>query len=302
MNLGLSDADIEKRRGGVSSTDLRVILAYYAGKEGRQVAWPLRAGESALGLYAEKLGHGRPYTMSDPMKAGLYLQNALLRWYSDDTGFVVDGNDVTIEHTQNPRHMATPDGFAWLPDSPYVDRGVEVKTVWGWEQCARWGDGDAVPAEYYLQCQWCMYVRELPRWDIAVLLADGHGVQFRIYHLERNDEQIAKIVPLVDRFLTEHVDAGVPPEPDGSTSAAQALADLAPADATPCRLAADSAEEDLIDELIVATDEYKDAGKRRELLKQRVMALANEEGIVGIETPSGQRVYRDKAGRVQVKG
>ena len=291
------------RRTGVSSTDLRVILAYYAGREGKQVPWPLYDGESALALYAEKLGKGRPHEDTVVTKAGRHLEAGVLAWYAEETGaHLIPNTGGTWKCKHNPRHMATPDGFASA--QPYVgaEEGVEVKTVWVREQSARWGEKpDAVPVEYYLQCQWCMYICDMPRWDIAALLAGGFAVDFRIYSIPRNDAQIPRLVEVADRFLAEHVDPQVPPEPDGSRAAAMALADLAPLNPAPCRLTMNGEEDELIANLADADAEYKAAAKRRELLKQQIIARANQAGITGIETPGGQRVYRDKAGRVQVK-
>ena len=299
---GLTPEQIAQRRTGVSSTDLRVILAYYAGREGKQVPWPLYDGESALAVYAEKLGKARPRDDTVVTRAGRHLEAGVLAWYAEETGAHLIYNSETWTRTPDARHMATPDGFA--SSVPYVgaEWGVEAKTVWVREQCARWGEKpDAVPVEYYLQCQWCMYVCEMPRWDIAVLLAGGYAVDFRIYTIPRNDAQIPRLIEVADRFLAEHVDPQVPPEPDGSRAAAMALADLAPADPAPCRLTMNAEEEELIDQLAEADGEYRAAGKRRELLRQQIIARANQAGIVGIETPKGQRVYRDKGGHVRIK-
>lgn len=286
---GLTDEQLQKRRSGISGSEVATVVAYYADQEGREVPWPLPEYKSALALYRDKVKGPRDRDVREAAEAGLRLEPALLRWYQDETSHDAQELQVTQRHPENRHHIGT-------PDATDGRRIVELKTVWTREQSDRWSHSDrGVPAEYYLQVQWYMHVLEYDQADIFVLDAGCYGVETRLHELERDQDVIDKCVHYVDRFWHEHVEPKNPPEPDGSRAAAQALDDLAPQDTTNVRLA-DSEEEASLQELKDLRERKKQLEEEYKRRKQELIAKADDENIKGIETQDGLKLFRDSRG------
>ncbi len=202
----------------------------------------------------------------------------------------------------NPQHtwmLATPDRFVEADGSQ--DRwGLECKIAGSRAQTGRWGSGgDEVPEEYLVQCQWCMAVCELDRWDVAVRLSTFHGVEFRVYELHRDAALVERLREIAQAFLRDYVAAHEPPPPDGSQSARRALVSLWPADAGE-EVAADQEFDELAMELSALDAEVQEWTQKREEVKQRFMrkmghiaAVRGEWGTVTWRTDKrGRRVFR----------
>jgi predicted phage-related endonuclease len=124
----------------------------------------------------------------------------------------------TRAHPDHPWATATADRLVAVPDGHMgdgapvfgrkssIDRGLECKAV-GPYMVSEWSDGP--PDDVTIQCQWGMFVHDLPQWDVAALLG---GTSFRVFTVERDDETIAALFALALAFWTDNVLADVMPD------------------------------------------------------------------------------------------
>jgi hypothetical protein len=225
----------------------------------------------------------------------------------------------TEAHPTIPWMLASPDGFLKHVGnlSPRL-WGIEAKTAGSKVQAARWGgvkaplpptrggrgaraewralcemvaanNADQVPEEYLIQAAWCMAVCDLPRWDIAVLLATYRGLEYRQYKLMRDRELEDRLMDIGQEFLAEHVARRIPPPPEGTASSHRALRALYPVDEEPIA----PANEDmtaLAMDLKLAEESKAEATAEYELLKQQIKAAV--KGAAGVEGAFGSITWR----------
>src|SRR5215471_16523967 len=123
-----------------------------------------------FGVYCDKLGLADPQEQTERMRIGKLLEPTVLELYraSHPNEEVVWSLDKTERHPKEPIIIGTPDAFILRPEP--VRKGLEAKTA-GLDQAWRWGDdGDNVPGEYLMQCQWYMLLIGCNEWDLAVLI------------------------------------------------------------------------------------------------------------------------------------
>ena len=164
---------------------------------------------NAADLYYEKT---HPLTEekapSAVMEAGLLLEAPILQWYEQQTGYKTVPDVYRI--ADDGRGLLSASHDALVIGEPI---GVEIKTsgLAKWTQAAEWGkpDTDEIPAYVAVQCYHQMYVSNLQRVDIPVLLGDGR--MFQLYHLDRDDENIAQLVKVVNEFWDNHIIPRIPP-------------------------------------------------------------------------------------------
>lgn len=167
-----------------------------------------------LDVYLEKKGEAPPVEETIAMRLGLLMEPAILQIYQEETGNSVEPIGYHIhQHPDNPIFICTPDG---LMD----DAVLEIKTA-NSRMIRFWGEAgtDQVPQHYLMQGLWNCFVTGRPRCDLAVLL----GGEFRLYHLHRDPELEQIMAQAVTDFWEQHVLPGIPPELDGSDSAAEYL-------------------------------------------------------------------------------
>lgn len=142
-------------------------------------------------------------------RRGRYLEEAIRRWYSDETGRLVT-TVGTLTHPDAPHVLASPDGLVLAGARP--DRVLEIKAP-SWRTAREWQE-DGVPDRYVAQVTQQMAVCGLARADVAAYVDE----QLVITTLDYDPELGASLVEACERFWCNHVETGVPPEPDGSES------------------------------------------------------------------------------------
>lgn len=171
-------------------------------------------------------------------------------------------------HRDHPHHLATLDGIA-----KRVPRTVV--------ECKTTGDRrawDEVPIVYHCQAQWQMHVTGLDRAVIAVLHA---GQRLDLHDVDRDDDDIARMVTAVDRFWHDHVLTGVPPEPLAADL--PYLNGWTPAEPGK-RLDADDLLEALTAQTVAAVEAAKQAAEYADGLKARLAAaIGDATELVGRE-------------------
>lgn len=194
---------LKARRAGIGGSDAAAIAG-------------ISPWRSSFDVYVDKTEDFEK-TTTEAMKRGTFLEEGVIKWYEDRTGFTVERNPENKIYTLegNPIIMGTPDGQ--FIDDEGNDALLEVKTV-HFSQARLWGEPgtDAVPDYYIAQVIWYLGIMGYDRADVVALVG---GDDLRIYTV-RFDEQLFQIlVEKANVFWNEHVVPRVPPEIDNSEGA-----------------------------------------------------------------------------------
>ncbi|MDE2100898.1 MAG: YqaJ viral recombinase family protein [Patescibacteria group bacterium] len=277
-NEELRAAWLAKRRQGVSSSDIAAVCG-------------LSPWGGALDVYLEKLGLVPPKKMTKEMEWGLLQERVIAARYTYE-----EGRELTepppytlVQHPECAWWIATPDRLA-------ADRVVELKTSRYERDPAGsviWGEPgtDLVPIYYHLQVIWQMLVTGLPKGDIAVLIA---GADFRVYHLEWNQEIINRLMEIADSFH-DRVQRRDPPPVDWADPRATELLEF-------LHSPEEGKKVELDESAVPFADQYQQLGraigdmeKSRQEAKGRLIELMEDaqEGLL----PDGRRVKRETCHR-----
>lgn len=184
------DTWLAERRRGLSSTDAAAVAGVS----------PFR---TALDVYLDKRGLLPETQVNARMEWGTRLEPLLADAYRDHTGRALDVPPKLVRSRELPWLLASLDRVA--------DDGrlVELKTA---RTAEGWGDGgtDEVPDSYALQVAHQLLVTGAPAADVAVLIG---GSDFRVYHLTRHPDLLARLLVIESDFWRKH-EANDTPEPD----------------------------------------------------------------------------------------
>jgi putative phage-type endonuclease len=181
---------LEERRRGIGGSDAPAVLGLSKWKTPYQV-------------YLDKIGEGKKIEDNPGMEWGRRLESAIIKKYCDETGHqvFVPGETKILVHPVYDFMLASLDGL--------VDAGrvLEAKTA---RSSIGWGEPgtDEIPEIYQVQVHHYMAVTGLKGADIPVLIG---GSDFRIYHVERDDELIDILIEQEAMFW-ERVQKKEPPE------------------------------------------------------------------------------------------
>lgn len=203
---GLSPKQLELRRSGVGGSEVAAVLGL------SPYATPLDVWRSKVEGYARE--------ETQAMRRGRLLEPAVVAMYAEETGAYQLAEVGTLRSKTRPLMLATPDRIAMLPDEqPCL---LEAKTAGAWAR-GEWGEPgtDQVPESYLLQVLWTLGVTELPRADVAVLIA---GDDFRVYRVERDEEMEAELYARVEAWWRAYVETRTPPPVDARESTGDWLA------------------------------------------------------------------------------
>lgn len=193
------------------------------GSSDAAVAVGLSPYKSPLSLWLEKTQRKAPEDLSEKESViwGTVLEPVLASVYAERTGRKVRRVNAVLQHAHHRFMLANLDReIVGLPEGPGV---LEIKTA-GYHSAPQWEDG--IPIAYQCQVLHQLAVTGHAWADVAVLIG---GQDFRIYHVQRDDDKIADLIAREGRFW-QHVTDDVQPLPDGSDDAGDALQWLFPRD------------------------------------------------------------------------
>ena len=136
------------------------------------------------------------------MKAGHYLEDAVSRFYSDETGkniIKASEGDWLIVSNDKPFLRVSPDRTFWLPNMPKnrFNKGIlECKTT------QMQIDADDLPKHWFCQLQYQLGVAELPVGALAWLTA---GREFGYKDMAFDPEFFAWMVEEVEKFWRDNI-------------------------------------------------------------------------------------------------
>ncbi len=138
------DEWLERRRYGVSGTDVSILLGLNPYKSKKQ-------------LIADKLGLSKPFVGNSFTFAGQKLEPYVADYWADRHKAILINGELT-EHPTEARFIGTPDFL--VGDGS----GLEIKT--GGEKTFLLG----CPKYYEIQCAWYMFITERERWTLNACL------------------------------------------------------------------------------------------------------------------------------------
>jgi putative phage-type endonuclease len=193
--------------------------AFSIGGSEAAAACGLDPWRSRVMLWAEKTGRIERDD-SEPASWGRLLQPVICGELERRGWEVSPAPPDGFRDEERPWMTGHPDGFTEVERVPGV---LEVKTAGAWAG-REWHEEAGAPLAYLVQLQ---HYFALTGYDVGLLacLVGGQRLETRVVH--RDDTAIGRMIELEAAFL-EYVKSDSPPPPDGSASAADALAALYP--------------------------------------------------------------------------
>lgn len=186
---------LELRKSGIGSSEVATIVG-------------LNPWETPYQLWRRKLGIDEPKDENFAMKAGHYLEDAVSRFWSDETGREIikrSAGDWLIRDNDRPFLQVSPDRTYWLTGEKHNDanKGIlECKTT------QMTVDADDLPKHWFCQVQYQLGVAGLEHGSLA-WLCSGREFGYRDIYLV--PDFYGWLVQEVEKFWKDNVLAKVEP-------------------------------------------------------------------------------------------
>lgn len=258
---------LEVRKTGIGGSDAAAAVG-------------LNPYKSQLELWLEKTGRDAdlsqpdPNDTAEPVYWGTLLEPIVAAAYTKQTGSRVRKVNAVLQHPDIPFMLANLDRE--VIGAPGVQI-LECKTA-GEFGARSWSEG--VPEYVQLQVQHQLAVTGKLAADVAVLIC---GQKLEVHRIHRNDELIARLIPLEARFW-EYVSGDTPPPADGSESAERALRCLYPGNASTVDLRDDRSLSAAFADLVLLKNDIKIREEQAERLKQTLMQAMGDASAAQFET------------------
>lgn len=190
------DEWLKYRESGIGSSEVATIVG-------------LNPWESPYQLWRRKIGIDKPKEENFAMKAGHYLEDAVARFWQDETGCEIikrSAIDWLIVNTEKPYMRVSPDRTFWLNGLPKSasNKGIlECKTT----QMSI--DADDLPKHWFCQVQYQLGVAELRQGSLAWLCS---GREFGYKDLSLVPDFFGWLCEEVDRFWIDNIQGKKEPE------------------------------------------------------------------------------------------
>lgn len=192
--LGMTrDEWLAERRNGIGGSDAGAVVG-------------LNKYRNAFDVYADKLGMTEPVPDNEAMRQGRDLEEYVAQRFCEETGKKVRRRNSMMINTEYPFARANVDRMIVGENA-----GLECKTA-NVLSLQRYKNGE-YPSEYYCQCMHYMAVTGAERWYLAVLV---FGTEFKIFTIERDEEEIQALMQAEKLFWENNVLAKEPPPPQGT--------------------------------------------------------------------------------------
>lgn len=236
---------LELRRRGIGGSDAATVVG-------------LNPWSSRLALYADKLGLMPEREDNEAMRQGRDFEDYVAKRWEEATGKKVQRVNFILMNEEYPWAFANIDR-----------RVVGEKAILECKTTSVYNKSDfergEVPPTYYVQCQHYLAVTGYERAYLAVLVLNRG---FYHYTIERDELGIISLMNAEEDFWRDHVQAQVPPAPDGSDSAMEVLDNKYFVDDVALMPDAD----DLFERLEQVSEVIRDYDKQKEALKQQIIA------------------------------
>lgn len=188
---------LRHRESGIGSSEVATIVG-------------LNPFETPLQLWRRKMGLDAPKTENFAMKAGHYLEDAVARFWQDETAREVirsSAGDWLIVDNDRPYLRVSPDRTYWLSGMTHAaqNKGIlECKTT------QKTIDPDDIPKHWICQVQYQLGVAGYQQGSIAWLCA---GREFGYRDMAFVPDFYEWLRSEVERFWTDNIQGKVEPQP-----------------------------------------------------------------------------------------
>lgn len=156
----------------------------------------------AYGVWLEKTGRAQGFDGNLTTEVGAYLEDLVAKLFERETGKKVRRENFILTNDRYPFAFADIDRKVIGEDAI-----LECKTTNNLENMRKFKQGE-YPAEWYCQLTQYLAVTGAERAYLAVLIGCR---EFRIFTLERSEEEIEALMRIEERFYA-HVKDDTPPE------------------------------------------------------------------------------------------
>lgn len=180
---------LKVRESGIGSSEVGTILG-------------LNPYETPYQLWRRRMGIDAPKEQNFAMRAGHYLEDAVSKFYHDETDKEIikaSAGDWIIRNNDRPYMQVSPDRTFWIPGLPKngQNKGIlECKTT------QMEVDADSVPQYWFAQLQYQLGVAEYTQGALAWLTM---GRKFGYCDFEFDAEFFAYITEEVNRFWVDNI-------------------------------------------------------------------------------------------------
>ena len=260
---------LEVRKSGIGGSDAAAAVG-------------LNPYMSALELWLVKTGRDANLPKPDaddptaPVYWGTLLEPIVAASYTKQTGNRVRRVNAVLQHPTIPFMLANLDREVIGVTGVQI---LECKTA-GEFGARLWRDG---PPEYVqVQVQHQLAVTGKSAADVAVLLC---GQKLEVHRIERDDELIARLIPLEAAFW-RYVETDTPPPADGSESADRALRCLYPGTGGTIDFTDDRKLSSLFADLVAIRGDIEQRETQEAVLRQTLIQAMGEADRAIFETGS----------------
>jgi putative phage-type endonuclease len=235
---------------------------------------------SPLELWLDKTGRDaglakpNPHDTTEPIYWGTLLEPIVAAAYTQQTGRRVRKVNAVLQHPSIPFMLANLDRE--IVGVPGVQI-LECKTA-GEFGARLWREG--VPEYVQLQVQHQLAVTGKQAADVAALLC---GQKLEVHRIERDNELIARLIPLEAQFW-QYVTSDTPPPADGSESADRALRHLYPGNASTIDFTDDRRLSTTFADLVAVRAEIEMREQQETSLKQTIQQAMGDASRALFET------------------
>ena len=176
---------------------------------------------SAFAVWAEKTGKTEPFGGNIATRTGTMLEELVAKLFMEETGKKVQKLNFTLVNEAYPFACANLDR-----EIIGEDAFLECKTTNSIPTIRQFRTGE-FPDIYYCQCVHYLAVTGCKKAYLAVL---SECRDFRIFELERDDEEIAALMDAERAFWNDFVLTGQTPPADGHSATSSAIRQIWPED------------------------------------------------------------------------
>lgn len=194
------------------------LRSKYLGGSDAAAVVGLNPNVSPFSLWMEKTGKAQPFEGNLATQVGTYLEDFVAHLFMEATDKKVRRENASLVNSDYPFAIANVDRLVVGEDA-----GLEIKTCSSLA-LKKFRNGE-YPAKYYVQCVHYLAVTGRAKWYLAVLIGNH---DFRVFEIERDEDEIAALMAQEKAFWEDHVLANVPPAPDGEDPTDESIRTLYP--------------------------------------------------------------------------
>lgn len=189
------------RRGYIGGSDAGAIVG-------------MNPYSSAFSVWAEKTGKVQEFEGNVATRVGTELEALVAKLFAEETGKAVQRCNFTLVNPEYPFACANIDREIIGEDAL-----LEIKTTNSWENVKKFRNGE-YPGMWYAQMTHYLAVTGARKAYLAVLIESR---DFRIFELERDEEEIRALMDAEREFWNGYVLPKKTPPADGHSATSEAI-------------------------------------------------------------------------------